>query len=254
MAFTSIGSLGLANNTANDQSSTSVTLSAQADAGNLAVVAVAVDNNQTTDGDEGAVSSITDSAGGNTWSKGAEYTNGQGAAQAGTTISLWYSVIANSIPATGSITANFTNSTSRDASVIQAWEYSIAGGNSVAVEGTPGTQAVDGGDAAALDVTTANIECLRVRAIAVETNTTTAMTATTGWTRWSTSTSRVADKGSQTGSMLLDVEFIISTGTGSSSDPTLGTTVRDNSSVYVAFKETTAPTVIPTRMLLGVGV
>jgi hypothetical protein len=89
MAIASVGTLGTAVNTGNNQASIVLTTSATLEAGNLGVIVISVDNNQTTDGDEGAVSGVVDSAG-NTWLKGAEFTNGQGTAQTGATCSVWY--------------------------------------------------------------------------------------------------------------------------------------------------------------------
>jgi hypothetical protein len=90
-----------------------LTTSAVAEAANVVVLVVAVDNNATVDGDEGAVSSVTDSAGGNTWTKAREFCNSQAALQAGATISVWFSKLTNQIASGGTITANFTNNTAR---------------------------------------------------------------------------------------------------------------------------------------------
>src|SRR3972149_5963561 len=107
MTFASGGTLGSNQSKTTNQTSIAMTTSAVAEADTLVVVFVAVDNNQTTDGDEGAVTSIVDSAS-NTWVKVAEFCNGQGAAQAGATISVWKSVIATEIASGGTITANLS--------------------------------------------------------------------------------------------------------------------------------------------------
>jgi len=101
-----------------NQSSLALVTGATAAAGRLAWVTIAVDNATTTDGDGGAVSSITDTAGGNTWTKAIEFQNGQGSAQAGAVVSIWYSILVNQINRGGTITANFTSNTSRDAAAM----------------------------------------------------------------------------------------------------------------------------------------
>jgi hypothetical protein len=57
------------------------------EAGNQLLVYTAFNNTGTTDADHSEVSSVTDSAG-NTYTKVCEFTNGQGAAAAGITVSL----------------------------------------------------------------------------------------------------------------------------------------------------------------------
>lgn len=233
MAFASVGSLGTANAGTADQTSLVLTTTATLEAGNLGVIVIAIDNNQTTDGDEGAVSGVVDSAG-NTWTKGAEFTNGQGAAQAGSTCSVWYKRVTTQLASGGTITASFTNSTSRDASAATAWEFTV--GANVVLEGTPGTLANDGADAGSLNVTTANVECLRIRACAAEGNTAGIATVTSTWTQFTDS----FGGGGGTSGQAASAEFLISTGTGAASDPTLDNTTRDVASVYIALREATA--------------
>lgn len=237
MAFTSVGSLGTVNSITADQSTLVLTTSATLEKGNFGIVLIAVDNNQTTDGDEGAVSGVVDSVG-NTWTKGAEFTNGQGGANAGATVSLWWCIPGTQLTSGGTVTATFTNVTARDKSAASAWEFTIGAGVSVAIEGTPGTLANDGADVGSLNVTTSNIACLRVRAIGHEGDTGTISVNTSGWT---TITVSHAVGGTASSSMTVVGEFHISTGTGDASDPTLSDTTRDNASVYVAFKETNNP-------------
>jgi hypothetical protein len=231
MAFASVGSLGSGGSVTANQSTLVLTTTATLEAGNLGVIIIGVDNNQTTDGDEGAVSGVVDSAG-NTWVKGAEFTNGQGTAQAGATCSIWYCVVPSQLTSGGTITASFTNNTSRDASAITAWEFTLSG--TVAVEGTPGTLANDGSDLASLNVTTSNIECLRIRGAAIERGADTLSAVTSGWTN----ITPAGDSGGGANQSNVSAvgEFIISTATGAASDPTL-TTNQDGASIYIAFKE-----------------
>lgn len=231
MAFASVGTLGTVAQTANNQTTIVLTTTAALEAGNLGVIIVAVDNNQTTDGDEGAISSMADSAG-NTWNKAIEFCNGQGAAQAGTTVSIWYCVPTITLASGGTITGNYTNNASRDESCATAWEFTFSG--SIAIEGTPAGLANDGADPGSLDVTTSNIACLRIRGAAGEVNNATEWTPTSGsWTVFTGERSaNVATAQAVRG------EWIISTGTGAASDPTW--TTGDMASGYVAFKEVAA--------------
>ena len=237
MTIAHIGDLGTALSSGNNQSSLVLTTTADAEAGNLVVLLVAVDNNQTTDGDSTAVSGITDSAGGNTWTRGKEFANGQGANQAGADVSIWFSVLDNTIPSGGTITATFTNATTSDASAMTAKEFSVAAGAGVQIEGTPGGLADDAADPGSLDVTTANRECLRVRAIASESNSATALTVTAGG--WAAFAQAVSGAGTSATEMGIRGEWIISTGTGAASNPTAFSA--DHASAYVAFVEGATP-------------
>ena len=234
-AWGSVGTLGSAQSKTADQSSAVLTTSAAAEAGNVVVLIVAVDNNQTADGDEGAVTSVTDSAGGNTWTKGVEFCNGQGTAQTGATVSIWFSKLTNQINSGGTITANLSNNTSRDASAMSAWEYTIGAGNIVTVEVT-NTLAGDGNDPQSLNATTPNAEFLRVRGIAGETNNTIQMTATGSWTLFS---NNQTSGGGAASNMAVRGEFRINTATSAASDPAW--TSLDNANGYVALKEAAAP-------------
>lgn len=243
MAFASIGTLGTGSSGSNNQSSMTLTTVTNAGVpGNLAVWILAMDNNQTTDGDEVAVTGVTDSAG-NRWTKALEFTNGQGSAQAGHLCSMWYSVLLNALPIGATLTATLSNNTSRDVSTSSAWLFSIAT-NTVAIEAT-NTLANDAADPGSLTATTANIECLRIRGIGAETNSATALTNTASWTLFSST-----QVGSPTAAgSAIRGEFIISTTTSAASDPTFVSA--DMASIYVAFKESTLSP--KTLSSLGVG-
>lgn len=236
MAFGDLGNTTTGTcTTANQASFSTVSLNLTLDS--FYVLIIAVDNNQTTDGDEGAVTSVTDSGGVNVWSKAVEFCNGQGSAQAGATVSIWYSLI-TSVLVGGTITANFSNSASRDKAAWTLREFSKGAGTTVAIEGTPGTLANDGADPGSLDVTTANIACLRIRGIAAESNDTTALTTTDGtWTAFNGATTT---GGGSAANQAVRAEFKISTATGAASNPTLY--AADCASAYAAFKEVAGDT------------
>lgn len=237
MAFASPSNLitaGGANSATANQASFTFTLTngEALDAGEFAYIVVAVDNNATTDGDEGAVTSVTDSQGAN-WLKAGEFTNGQGSAQAGATCSIWYLVATVNYSGTDTVTVNYSNSASRDRSAVLARTYTIGAGNTVEVAGTA-TLANDGADPGSLDVTTANAEHLRVRGIAAESSSTTALTPTTNWGAI-TSTAATTAGGGSAANMACRAEDRVFTGTNAASDPTLF--AADCASVYVAFAE-----------------
>src|SRR3990172_9754413 len=126
--WASVGTLG----TATDKtagSSIVLTTTAAAEAGNVVIVSVALDNNGSADGDNGECTSVSDSAGGNTWTKAREFQNAQGGAATGATVCVFYSKLTNQINSSGTITANFGHSPT--ASAIGAWEFTIGSGNVV---------------------------------------------------------------------------------------------------------------------------
>jgi choline kinase len=235
MAFTPslIGSsTGAASTTANQASLALPTVTAAA--GDLVVVFIACDNNQTTDGDEGAVTSVTDT-GGNTYIKAREECNGQGGAQAGATVSVWYSVLTVAL-SSHTITANFSNTTSRDATAMGAIKATMAAGSTVSVAAS-NSAVTDAGGAPSVDAATGNYPHLRVRADGRESNGTSG-TATTNWTR---PFSALANTGTSATSMRCVAEYRVVTATGAASAPTSAASA-DSATVYVAFRENFALT------------
>lgn len=239
MAIASVGSLGSVGDTSAG-TSIALTTSATAEAGNLVIVAIGKDNSQTTDGQTSEVSSITDSAGGNTWTKLGEYCNGEGSAAAGAVVSLWASILANQIASSGTITANFSHSPA--SSAISAWEFTIGAGSTISVSSLqvlandfadPGSMAISG---------LSNVERLYFRATALERNTG-IWTVTASYTAISIG---LANTGTSGTSMEVGGEFRILTGTGDTSDPTWA--AADCASVYVAILETAAATGQPTMV------
>lgn len=231
-----------------DQSSVALTTTADALAGDLVVLVVGVDNNAAGGGDEGAVSSITDSAGGNTWLKLKEHSPNL-SAQAGTVCSVWYSILANTISSGGSITANFTNASSRDASAILATKWTPSSGNTFQQEGTNNSSTNSASTTpGSLNFTTSNIECLRIRAWSFEGDTAggewtaTIKSNSLNWQQGSTGAGTTGGTGST--NQRACMEYFWSTGTGDASNPGVGTIISgsDYASVYVAFKEVASGT------------
>lgn len=231
--FKGTGSDSTQNSTIADQATLVVTTATTVGAvGNFAVLIYAIDNSATVDADENAVLSIVDSAG-NTWLKGAEFTNGNGAAGAGATSGLWYSNLTVALPISSTITLTFFNATDRDATAASLTYFTTAPGFYADFEGTP-VWVADDGAVTSLSVATSNIACLRVRGIASESNSVTALTPTTSF---AVMTQSVANSGAAATSMGVRGEWIISISTNTASAPTGGAGAVDNASVYVAFKE-----------------
>jgi len=162
----SIGSLGSISSNSADQSSIVLQAGAVAEVGNVVVVLIAVDNAATSDGDEGAITGVTDAAG-NTWVEIGEFTNANAAPQAGATISAWYSLISTQIALNSLITATFSNPSSRDASALTAWEFGRRNSGAVTVAAVT-TLANDNSDPGSMNLSLGAGEHLWVRAQAHE--------------------------------------------------------------------------------------
>ena len=242
MAFGSKGAGGsVGSATANQASITLTTATTNLAAGDLGVIIVCGDNNQTGDGDEGMVTSVTDSAG-NGWVKAVEFCNGQGSAQAGSTCSMWFTNAKAALNTGGTITANLSNAASRDAMCLAAWYYTKAAGT-VAARAFSATLANDAADPGSLNVTTLNKEYLRIRGISSELNSVTAITVTATWTSWALTVRSSNAAAAQTAR----AEHIISTATSAASDPTYASA--DHASVYAAFEELLPAGYLETPML-----
>lgn len=229
MTIASKGTLGNYANTSNNQTGFSLTTATTTlSVGNLAVLIIAVDNDQTTDGDENCVSGVTDSAG-NPWRKAAEFTNGEGAAQAGTTCSVWFTRANTQLSVGGTITGNFSVAASRDESAGLAWAFTCDA--NIGIDGT-NTLATDAtSNPGSLTQSTVNAHRLRLRGTASELNSATDFTGTPSWT-----TIGVQRSTNIATAQSVRAEFIISTSTGNTSNPT-GVGAADHASVFVNFME-----------------
>lgn len=243
MAIADKGSIGANGSTANNQSSlTLTTATTNIAAGDAVVLVIAYDNNRTTDGADDQVSSISDGSA-NVYNKLGSYANSVGGvAQDGASCEIW---LCNATVArnTGStITINFLNATTKDATAVTGRCFTKGAGKNLALEGTnsPSTLSNDAADPGALDYTSANIECLRVRGIAAEVGNNTNLTPTASWTAWANGNSATTGT---TGEQCARAEHRVLTGTSSSSNPTY--VAADCASLYVALKEVAAPTAGP---------
>lgn len=234
--------------TANQASTTVTSDGSGFQLGNIVVLIVAVDNNQTTDGDEGAVSSVTDSVG-NTWTKIVEFCNGQGAAQGGATVSVWWTQVTVA-GASVVTTVNFTNAASRDASGIVSRQFTPAAGSTAVVAQTPVQIAVDGADPASMTISSlASQEYLFVQALAGEGPSDDAYTDPTNYTAF-TGLAAGTTGGGAASNMHAKGWFRILSGTGDTADATSTTADRDYAQVYFALKEVLAATLRPPSVII----
>lgn len=232
MTIAHVAHLGnLASNTAN-QASATITTVVVAEVGRLLVLAIAVDNHASVDGDEGAVSSVTDSAG-NSWQKAGEWTNSEGSTQAGGTMSVWYCVVTSQIANGGTVTANFTNSTSRDAVAMTGNKFTISA-SAVEVAGLTrqSFDASDNGPAITISGLTSG-EYLWWRSQSSEPGDN--VSAPT--TNYTAITRVFANTGVTATSMSVIGEFRITTATSQTSDPSGVGAAFNLAVVFVAFKE-----------------
>lgn len=235
MAFSNLGSIWSANNKTAGTTLTG-TLSQGANAGDFVVIALALDNTATVDGDNNEVTWLKANLNGQPFNcyKLGEYTNSNAAAGGGATVSVWGIELTTAAITTDNFTVTFPNSITAKAG--SAWRFGKSAGTHVtAVDlatlvndaAVPGSMTLTEG---------ASAERLWFRATALETNSTTATTPTTGWT--AITTAGTSGGGSAT-NMRVSGEFIIATSASETSAPTLPSC--DNASVFIALQEVTPP-------------
>ena len=206
------------------------TTSAQLDQNNLGIIVVATDNLTGTDGNNNEHVGITDAAS-NSWTKAREFTNGQGAAAAGVTVSVWYSKAGANLASGGNVTVDFSGSIT--AKAVTCWEFTMDTTKVIQVDGGADL-ANDGADAGAITLSgLANIEHLWLRGTGVENNGTT-YTASTNYTTF-THTSSTTSGNPVASNIGARGELRVFTGTSDSTDPT--TAAADNASAMVVLSE-----------------
>jgi len=233
MAIASVGTIG---NGVSSTSSSSFTLTTTTNAlstsGDLAILSVATDNITTTDGATNDHTSVTGGTG--TWTKLGEYTNGEGAAAAGVTTSLWLfqSTGTNAI---GTVfTINLSGAVVDKAST--GFKYTVGAGNSLQPSATEvgiATDASNGYGSASFSGLS-SLSRLYVRALGKEANTTTNITASTSFTRFG---AQVRSR-NNAAAIACTGEFRINTSTGETSNPTLAVS-GDTAAVFAALEEYT---------------
>lgn len=142
MSWASVGSLGTALEKDSGSADIVITTGATAEAGNVVVVLVAIDNITT---DAGGVSAettditVTDSAG-NTYTRAVEFTNGNTTAGNSVAAGIFYSQLTSQLNSGGTITVTMGANTQCKAA--SAWEFTKDSGTTLSVVGKV-TQASD---------------------------------------------------------------------------------------------------------------
>jgi len=219
-------------------------LSASTTRNNVLVLAIAVDNVQTTDGNTSLVTGVTDT--GVTWNKAREFTNGQGAAAGGATIAVWwaeYGVNALGLQTGSSFAITFASA--QVAKGVAGQAFSIPAGSTVALDTHAADLANDAADAGSITISgLTNSEHLFFRGQAMERAGVSTWTATSGWgANWGASSG--TSGGSSVTNMQALNEYLIATATSATSDPT--STAVDQAGVLVALNEVVAATATPPR-------
>lgn len=233
MAIASVGTLGNGVCIASATSFTLTTITnAVSSSGDLALMIVATDNITTTDGVTNDHTSVTGGTG--TWTKLGEYTNGNGSAAAGCTVSLWcfQSTGTNAI---GTVFTINIASAIVDASA-QAWKFTVAAGNSLqngsAVQNNATDASANYGSVSFSGLS--SLSRLWLRALAKEANVSSNLTQSAGFSRFGS----VFRSRNNALAMTSAGEFLISTSTGETSNPTLATT-GDTAGIFFALEEYT---------------
>jgi hypothetical protein len=214
----------------NKASATTWTAQLQANhaVGDVIVLVLATDNVSTTDGNTTLHSGITDSQS-NTWTKLHEFTNGQGSAAAGATVSAWVCKVTTALVQSIDVLA-VTFSSAVVAKVYISNDFTVSAGSTISVLSPQdlANDALDPGSMAISGLTSG--EYLFLRGIASEGLATTG-TATTNYTPI---TPRGSSGGSATTNVSAWAEWRILTGTGDTSNPTVAAV--DSASIFLALK------------------
>lgn len=134
------------------------------DVGNVAVLLFAGDNTATVNGNDGLLSSVSDS-GGNTWRVARCFTNSRGSAAGGATVCVATAKIATALTSgVSTITANFSSIIAKGFVVR---EFTVGSGNEISLAHWSDLAAT-AADPASMSLSTFQSEFLLVRAVALE--------------------------------------------------------------------------------------
>lgn len=231
-----IGSKGSGGGGANSSSGTTynfTTATNSCDANEFLILTNVTDNNSSSDGDNNEHTSVTGGTG--TWTKLGEYTNSEGGAGNGITVSLWLFEASGS-NAVGTVFAlNYANAIVDKCS--HAWVYTKASGFHIEKEtGTtnPVTSEVSAanGFGSSSFSSLASIERLYYRGAGKEVNSTTSLTVSTNFTQ----VTPLARSRNNAAAVVGRSEFRINTSTGETSNPTMAV-AGDTAGLFVALKE-----------------
>jgi hypothetical protein len=231
MAITSAGNRGTGASTADGTTLNITHAAVSSTVGQCVILTVACDNVGTTDADHDEIQGITDT-GSNTWSKLGEFTNGQGASNAGTTVSVWMSKITTQLDSGNTITVTFKNTI--EAKTASAWAFDVGANKTLSVVQTD-TSVVDAGNGwgTATISGLSSLERLYFHGLSKESNSLTQITVTSGFTAI---TNQRSGSGATATEQIVRGEWDIDTSTGSSSTPVLANAT-DAAGVFMALEE-----------------
>ena len=229
--WTSVGSLvAKASGIAADP--VSYTSTATLEAGNVAVCAIASDNDGNgTDTDD--IVSVT--FGSESMTSAGENEYDPGAAAAGAVVGIYFlKAVAQQ---NSGVTISVDMSASRNAKAISCHEFTVDTTKNIQTTGTEQKEELATDAASLILGSLANAEHLWIRAIASETTNGAIGTPTASYTAFTSSTTTT---GTEATSMGIAAEFIIATATTHTSDPTMSDTSADRASSMIALDEVTA--------------
>lgn len=202
---------------------------------NAIIILVAMNNIDTVDGQGSTAAKITDTKG-NYWRKIGEYTNTVGGVAAdGATISAWLAILSVDLLTSDTITISFT--TLVTAKAVSALKFNATNPNNLRlVPSSLQTLSNDNSDAGSMSISgLTSKEYFFVRAIASETDTATVSSNTSSWSAGLALSSGTG--GAKQGHMCLNSEYLVSTATGATSDPTMTDVTSDRASLLFAIEE-----------------
>lgn len=207
--------------------------------GEWVFMSIATDNLTTTDvesNDHVGVSSASGVVGGS-WTKVGEFTNGQTAAKAGATVSLWYCQTDDTT--IGSTTLDL--SAGVDKVAWSGFGMTLNAGSTVQLAQAINPAATDAADPVNINMSPtlpSAISRLWVRAIALESNTSNAVTPDGSWTAFGGGDTASTTGGGSAANMASGGTYLITTATIGGSNPTWA--AGDNANILCAFNEVLA--------------
>jgi hypothetical protein len=235
--------MGVAGQKPGANNSWTITTTGVLNAGELGVIVLALDNTNTSDGDQNIVSSVTDSAG-NTWSKAAEHQNGQSGQTlpGGTICSIWYVVATSTLNSGGTISVSFA--ANLDARAATHWAFTKGASTTISVGGANTVQG-DGINLPSLTLSgLTSREYLWIRGSSCETSSD-SYVASTNFTAF-TVTNAKSTGGASATNQCARGEYRIATATSQTTDPDQGNF--DSASILVAFYEAAGGTITPSSV------
>ncbi len=226
----SVGTMGTGTSSSSSTSIATTTATNSLAAGDTCILVCATDNTTTTDGNSNDHTACSDNASAGTWEKLYEYTNGEGAAGSGITVSVWM-LYATAALATGSV-VTVTLGTARTDKVTSLWKFTSGFKLRLATAATGNVTDASNGFGSVNFSGLSSLQRLYFRGLGKEANSTTGITVSTSFTNITAQRSR-----NNAAAVLVRGEFRINTSTGETSNPTLAVS-GDTAGVWVALEET----------------